>query len=472
MTRNHIAAWVAVGVCTILPFVGQFYGDRQAGWLMVDFRAYYCAASAVGHHANPYFAASVHACESRPISPYYRAPANVTVPVPYPPYVLMALYPLTLLPFGVAAILWWTILVLCLLVAAYALARVTRQPFLVAWAVLVLSLGLTSFSSGNMVTVCVAALLVASLCAQLGDLPATALAITAAMVEPQLALPAAVAAFVRFPSLRIVLVLLAALLAVGSLVASGLTRNLLYLTSVLPAHALSEVSRDNQYSLATILSALGVPDTQAVIVGTASYIVVSIIGIVVALRLARDYLDPAFALLLPPAFALLGGSFVHTGEIAVAAPACLLLFSRTEGRRRMLLAVLVLLSVPWMLATSAASFLAPLFPVGYLVYVLGGRDWKVAGAAGLASIIVIGCLFALALHPAPHVVSQTIVRPPIDPRLGEAGWRTFVLGNSTNRLVMWLLRLPTWIGLVAFAFCALLLARKPRTEALLGGVRS
>jgi len=312
VTRSHLLALVVAIVCTALPLAAQFYGDRTAGWLMVDFRAYYCAASAAGHGENPYFAASLHACESSPSPPYYRAPANVTVPAPYPPYVLAVLYPLTLLPFAIAAVVWWAILVLSILAAAYALARVTRQPFLVAWAVLALPLGLTSLPSGNMVPVGVAALLIAALCAQVGYVEVAVLAIGVAMVEPQLALPAAIGAFVRFPSLRLSLALLFAVLGAASLATSGLARSVAYVTSVLPAHALAEVSRDNQYSLSTVMAAFGVPDARAVAIGGVSYVIAATIGIAAGARLVREYREPAFVLLLPPAFALLGGSFVHT----------------------------------------------------------------------------------------------------------------------------------------------------------------
>ena len=184
---------------------------------------------------------------------------------------------------------------------------------------------------------------------------------------------------------------------------------------MLPAHALSEVSRDNQYSLSTVVAAFGVSDARAVLIGAVSYVVALCVGIYVGVRLARDYHDPAFVLLVPPVFGLLGGSFVHTGEIAIAAPACLLLFARAHRNRTLLLFTLVLLAVPWMLATSAASFLAPLFPVAILVYVLGGRDRvRVLGSA-LATLVVITGLFFFSLHTPPHVIAHAVARPPDRP---------------------------------------------------------
>ena len=145
---------IALGViCTVLPFAGEFAGTRAGGWLMVDFRAYYCASLAQRQGRDPYFTASVHECESDTPAPYYRAAKKVTVPAPYPPYALAFFAPLTFLPFAAAAILWWITLALSLLLAAYALARIARQPMLVAWGALVLSLGLSSFWSGNVMPI-------------------------------------------------------------------------------------------------------------------------------------------------------------------------------------------------------------------------------------------------------------------------------------------------------------------------------
>ncbi len=180
----------------MLPFAGQFYGDRAGGWLMIDFRAYYCASLAQRNARDPYLGSSLHECESSTPAPYFRAPKNVTVPAPYPPYALAFFYPLTFIPFAAAAIVWWIVIALAVALAAWALARITGQPILVAWAVLVLSLGLTSFTSGNVMPIALAAILVAALAAQRGLLMAAVLALAIAMVEPQIALPAAAAFFV------------------------------------------------------------------------------------------------------------------------------------------------------------------------------------------------------------------------------------------------------------------------------------
>ena len=79
-------------------------------------------------------------------------------------------------------------------------------------------------------------------------------------------------------------------------------------------------------------------------------------------------------------------------------------------------------------------------------------------------------LFVLAASPHAHAATHAHLYPFIDPHLAEASWRQFVLGNSTNDPIMWLLRLPTWCGLLILAFATsrlvgrsrLLLAAQPR----------
>jgi hypothetical protein len=455
--------WLAAAlICTLLPFAGQFYGDRAGGWLGIDFRAYYCAALAQREHSNPYYAQSIHQCERQTPSPYYRAPTGVTVPAPYPPYALAFFYPFTFLPFGLAMAVWWLVLLASLALAASALAKTAAQPWLAGWAALVLSLGLSSLTSGNVVTLAVAAIVLAAYLLQKGRIVGASLAAIFALIEPQIGLPALIPLFIFAPASRLALAGGVAALGFLSLLAVGFSQTLSYVTQVIPAHALSEVSRDNQYSISTVLSALGTPDAVAAFAGSVSYLVMGTVGVVAALSLARRYRAPALAVLLPPAIALLGGAFVHTGEIGIAAPACLVLFARSDAYRGWLLTGLILLAVPWMLATSAAMFLAPVFPAAYLAYTLSDRNRALALGVALSSCVLIVSLFALsAAHLGSAIVHHT-AHPPIDPRLAEASWRQLVLGNTTNRPIMWLLRIPTWIGLIALAAVSIALARKQR----------
>ncbi len=457
--RVTLAPAVVLGALfTLVPIAAQVDGDRYAGWLGVDARAYYCAARIQREGGNPYLAAPLHACESVAAGSYYRAPGRVTVPAPYAPVALALLYPLTFAPFQVAIVAWWIVLALALLVAAYALARVARVPPLVGWGVLALSAALTSFSTGNVLPVSLAALVVAALFAARAQPVHAAAAVAIAMVEPHLALPAAVALFVSYAAMRIPLAVALFGLAALSVTAGGIGQTLAYITQVLPAHALSEVSRDNQYSLSTIVAALGLSDNAAVLFGEACYVLMTALGVVTGTVLARRYEEPALIVLVPPAFALLGGTFVHTGEIAAAVPACLVLLTRAREHRTWIFAALILLAIPWMMATSAALFLAPIFPAAYLTYALWRNDRTAVLGTAVVSFAAIAVLFSLAGYSQHYLPSVRHVDAAIDPRLAEASWRQFVLGNTTNNPVTWLLRLPSWIGLIILNGTAAMLA--------------
>jgi hypothetical protein len=443
---------IAVAVIgTLFPIASQAYGDRNGGWLMVDFRAYYCASLATREHADPYRTHPLHECESTTPAPFFRAASDVTVPAPYPTYALMVIAPLTFLPFTPAVLVWATLMALLCALAIFVLARVTGLPIFVTWAALALSLGLESLPSGQVVPLCIAALAVAAWLVQRGHGDFAALAVVLAMIEPHIALPAAIALYIRYPATRTVLLLGLTMFIAGSLVFGGAANNIEYFGAVLPAHALSEVSRDNQYSLSTIVANFGVPDARAILIGDISYFIMLTIGVMTALHLTSRFRDAAFIVLTPPAFALLGGPFVHSTEMAAALPLCLLLYARSEQRRNVLpvlAIVLIVLAIPWMSATSAALFLAMFFPAAYLVYVLGGsRTWVLGTACATGCVVLL--LFVYALHPATRAPFVSAAHPPIDPGLAEYSWRKLVLGNSTNRPVTWLLRLPTWIGLVS-----------------------
>ncbi len=459
---RRIAPVALAILCVALPIALQYMGDRGSGWLGVDFHAYYCAALAQRDGENPYLAQSLHACEANAPAPYYRAPAGVTVPAPYPPYVFALLAPITLLPFGAALWLWWLLLAACIAAASYMLARIDGQPFAIGLAALGLSLGLTSFSSGNMMPLGCAAILAAAWALQRGRVALGVGALALAMFEPQIALPAAIGCCVIYPRTRVPLSAMLTLLAALAVFASGWNVAVAYATTVLPAHALSEVSRDNQYSLATIAGALGVGDASAALLGTLSYVAMTAFGVIVAVRLWRRFDEPALGLLVPPAFSLLGGSFVHTAEIAAAVPAALLLATRSSALRPWCFTALALLAVPWMYATSVVSFIAPFFPVGYLAYVLWERNRVAALTAACGAFAMIASLFLLAASYHGHVAPDAHAYPYIDPRLAEASWRQFVLSNSTNNPVMWLLRAPTWCGLAVLAVLMTRCSAAPR----------
>ena len=236
-------------------------------------------------------------------------------------------------------------------------------------------------------------------------------------------------------------------LALVSLAVLGAATNFEYFTSVLPAHALSEVARDTQYSLTAVLFSLGAPESVALRTGLLWYAAMLALGTFVGGLLARKTGNNAFFVCIPPAFAVFGGSFIHVTQIAAALPAAVLLISCAKKEQQSLAAIaLLLLAVPWTWAISPALVIAPLFPVGYLAWHYWNGNARVALLAALAAAVLLWSLVELA-GAAPGIAAHARTLA-IDPRLAEATWSDFTQKSSTNGVAAWMLRVPTWAGLL------------------------
>ncbi|HKU81159.1 MAG TPA: hypothetical protein VJP76_03235, partial [Candidatus Tumulicola sp.] len=257
-----------------------------------------------------------------------------------------------------------------------------------------------------------------------------------------------------------------------SVVTIGASANLEYLVSVLPAHALSEAARDTQFSLTSVLAALGANPATAIRAGSLWYLAMLFLGCATAARLSKESGNPAFLVCVPPAFAVFGGTFVHVTQIAVALPAAILFLAPGVTQRRAPASIaIMLLSVPWVMAWSPALGLAPAFPIAYLAW----RYWGGTLAAILASALVAAGLLvilnqALAVS-ATHAGSSPPI-PAIDPKLAEASWATFTSKSSNGELGAWLVRLPTWGGLLLLLGVATSAANVLRMKALPRSVAS
>jgi len=195
-------------------------------------------------------------------------------------------------------------------------------------------------------------------------------------------------------------------------------------------------------------------------------------GVVIAARLSKDSGNPAFLVCVPPAFAVFGGTFVHVTQIAVALPAALLLLTSSVPQRRTLtLVAVMLLSVPWVMAWSPALGLAPIFPIAYLAWrYFGGTLLAIFVSALLSAALLVGLNQALAAA-ATHAGSALTI-PAIDPRLAEASWAMFASKTSSGAFGAWLVRLPTWVGLLLLLGTAASAANVLRMKALPRGVVS
>ena len=260
----------AILLASLAALAAQTAVVTRTGFLMGDFRAFYCAARVTSQGANPYLAQPLRTCEigiGRNL--FFQRNPGVTIPAPLPGYALAALVPLGALPFVIAATLW-TMLLLCACAACIAtLARFAAIEWQVALAVFALSLCTISLPFGEVVPLALACICTAAYFAWRNRWRTAALFAAGAMIEPHLGLPVCLALAVWAPATRLTLALALGVLAIVSLAVLGPATNFEYFTSVLPAHALSEAARDTQYSLTAVLFSLGAPQSVALRAGLA-----------------------------------------------------------------------------------------------------------------------------------------------------------------------------------------------------------
>lgn len=418
-----------------------------------DFRAFYCAGAVALHGANPYFEQPLHACELATMGPHLAAAWRaVAIPAPLPGYAIAFFALFTLFSFPVAAAVWIFVLVAAVAAAGIALARLTRFSPLVLICALALSLFGTSLMLGQVVPLVTGSLCIAALCAERGRWNAAAAAAAVSMFEPHIGVPVCLSLALFAPRTRAVLAVAVASLGVLSVAAIGPHANMEYLRSVLPAHTISEIASDEQYSLSVVLQALGTGFSGAAAIGAASYLVMASAGVLLARAAALRLKSAAFLVLVPPAVAVFGGAFVHLTQMAVAVPAALLLADRSRTARPYAVAALLLLAIPWPMAQS------PLFAV-FAAVVAVGITWELFGrrvpvsagcaAAAFCAVLALNHFYASeALHRSVRVPVLAV-----DARLAEAGWgRMMLSGYSSGDALTWWKRLPTWSGLAVLLY--------------------
>ena len=182
----------------------------------------------------------------------------------------------------------------------------------------------------------------------------------------------------------------------------------------------------------------------AIQAGTICYAAMVLLGTVVGFRMAGKTGNAAFAVCVPPAFAVCGGTFIHATQIAVAIPAAILAATYSSGGIRSgAVTALLALSVPWGWVVSIAILMSPVFPVAYIArwYWKNLRNVLLAATATAAiTLLLIG---------TPHGHAQRIqASVGIDRKLAEYNWSGFTQTYTRHDSVSWMLRIPTWGGLL------------------------
>jgi hypothetical protein len=461
--RKPVLAALVIAACAVFVGAELLNASRHNQFFLGDFRAFYCGGFTLVHGQNPYAAAPLMQCESTP-APFglYATIAGLAVPAPFPGYALALFAPFSLLPYPAAAILWLALILVCSILAAIALADLTARPVLAILLVFVITYALIVFPLGQLTGIVLYALVAAAAALRRGKIALAVTCLCLSALSPHVALAAFLALFLWIKESRPAVIIAVVVLIVVDVAAGGPSQALAYFTTVLPAHAGAEAGGALQYSLTWLVHAAGASRTLALRSGEVSYAVMVCCGVIIAGMLARRFGDRAFVLLIPPAFALTGGAFVHLQEITLALPAALLLYvvaRRSEERTTSILAAtsLVLIAIPWLWVMDQPWIIALIAAVVFgvalgIVKLDASRSLRAALAAlGIcAFIMIIGARYGTQIIPKA-----------VNPHLGalaQESWAQFVVNSGGITLIA--AKAPTWIGLLLLVAAAAYAARR------------
>ena len=123
--------------------------------------------------------------------------------------------------------------------------------------------------------------------------------------------------------------------------------NVEYARSVVSAQALAEASFEIQLSLTWLLVFFGSGEPAALHVAWLEYAAMLVAGVLLARLLAARLHLPEMLVVVPAAAAVLGGTYLHVFQLAAALPCALVLAARVPAARVPAWIATALLAVPW-----------------------------------------------------------------------------------------------------------------------------
>ncbi|MEO6912820.1 MAG: hypothetical protein ABI182_02210, partial [Candidatus Baltobacteraceae bacterium] len=163
-------------------------------------------------------------------------------------------------------------------------------------------------------------------------------------------------------------------------------------------------------------------------------------------RIARR--APEFAVLAAGAFAVTLGPFVHLDHIALAIPAGLWLASHSKRPSIALVMIVVALAIPLLYVLAWSALIVVVAPVTFWAgsYYLRNRDAGLRPAA-----IVVLAIVAIELIVVRTGTGQVLaaIHSTIPVAVSEHTWGSYIRANNVmSGWSLWLVKLPTWYGLV------------------------
>lgn len=462
INRPKIFAWIAAAIIFFAALTIVEVRAWPTDLVMGDYRAFYCGARVAFDRQNPYERTPLAACESAPTrKPLYRTSPGQILPAPIPGYVAAALIPLAILPFEYSALIWTLLLIAAGFTALGILVRLGAGTFPVLLIVFAIPLFSNSFAVGELPPLALLGVSLVAL-ALAGEktrwlVPGLALA----MVEPQVGIcvAAALCALRRTYWPYVAATLLG--LAVVSVATVGFSANVQYVRDVLPAHLYAELPGIQQYSLSWALDRLGFMPTVSLALGKLWYVAM----IVAAVTLARAPIarrSPEFVPFAAAAFAVTLGPFVHLDHIALALPAALWLASRAKRPSFVLVAAIVALGIPMLYILGTPWLILPVPLIAAWIGNHYGRSRDAGLRTAAVATVLLVAIEALAVHTGTglHVLGSA---QPVSVGTQDE-WARFIRQHEVmTAWSFWIVKLPTWYGVLA-TFAACLLSIRPQGQ--------
>lgn len=476
-TRAQYAVIAVLTLLIVLQVVQSWSGpaapNLQYANVARDFKAFYCAGATANAHKNPYLEAPFQRCgvpENQPLPGFVR---SGVWPAPLPPYDVAFFRFFALFPYHVAASLWLLLSLAALWFAVIAISEMSGVAPLGVFAALALTLYYGNLVWGQIPPIVVGALVTSAYALRRTSYLLAGISSVATLLEPNIGVPVCIAVFLWVPRTRLAIAAGAVVLALVSILTLGVAMNVSYFRTILPLQAMSQLPTNNQYSLAWLAYTLGASPHIALQIGSASYIVMAVIGIWLARSASRALRANELVPLIPAGAAVFGGAYVHLTQTNVAIVLGLLLLAYS---RSPLIWIGVALQVPvWLIFTSERLFrLESTLAVATFVFFAASSDLlrRRLTAAALA-----GAVF-LVLSSAIHHVPRVILRGPESPvayarqlgahrefTAGADGVRTRAdVPYTTETLVSVVSKVPVWLGL-AMILLATARLRRPQSSA-------
>jgi len=413
---------------------------------MYDFADFYCAGQALDAHRDPYDYEPLHACEHRVnTSAIFHNDPSLAIPAPQPPFDFPPFMALARLNFTHAETLDAVAIVVATVLAIVALAQ-TGVPLDIAAIALLLPAGYVELNAGQIVPFALLFLTMsgAALVKRRDVLAGACAGLTA--IEPHLALPVALAVLLFVPRARVALFITLGCLGVASVLVAGPALVSEYLLRVIPMQAAAEAGFPYQYSLTYALTAVGVSQTIAQILGAASFVAVVAFGLWLAPPLARTLARRELIVFLPAATAVIAGAYVHVVELCFAVPAAVVMTLALRGwARNASAAALCALMIPWIAVWSVKK----LFALSLLLCVVLLVRLQIEALFAIGTLTAIAAaVYAFELRPPslPDAFRAAYSFPATD--VVQREWRAFVRSLMPTDSAWLAIKLPVWGALV------------------------